>query len=205
MKTKWAVTILVGLFAASLWAGDRSVFLRDDDGGRAQVVKAGVGDNTNPAFHGGTVIQQPQQYSIFLGSGWADTGVREREAGLLNLGSRTASGGQSAIHEDFSAEPARIGDLQVQHMLAEMIASRAIRQPARNTIYVVFLAPGVSATLDSKASGGEFVAYHNFFHLRGSVVRYVVVPFEPDGARHRAYAQRAFTQAANNPLGDGWY
>src|SRR5262249_4731448 len=65
-------------------AEDSAVF--DDDGGRVFIVRRGQTlDLSSLKFHGGDIISQPRQVSIFLGNSWSDPNNRRREASLATI------------------------------------------------------------------------------------------------------------------------
>ena len=195
--------------------------LFDDDGGRVFIVRRNPGALTTLRHHGGAVISQPQQYNIFLGSGWSDPGLRQREAVFANLLSNKGirvdqlalesygvkntflPSGSYEQPYDFSSDHS-ISDLQVRRVLEEMLETRTI-QGGLNYIYIVFLPPGVNSKLGSMIGGKHFTAYHNFFHAKPDVINYVVLPFEPEMKVARQSAARALIGATVNPTGDGWY
>jgi hypothetical protein len=74
-----------------------------------------------------------------------------------------------------------------------------------NTVFVIFLAPGLTSSLGNGSSGSEFLAYHNHFHASSGVVRYVVVPFDSERERWLKSARESLTQAIVNPEGNAWY
>jgi hypothetical protein len=190
----------------------------DDDGGKVQVVPADLKPAAAKTFHGGAVMALAQQVTIFLGSGWADVSARVRQS---SLGDLAASSGahlaeararnvkllRAAPHiEDFSdLSKAPLNDLDIQRKLQELLANKAIPAPSASTIYVVFLAPGISSTLGGNKAGADYAAYHNVVNLEFGEVRYVVVPFHADSQRHAVAAARAFAETALNPNGQGWF
>jgi hypothetical protein len=62
----------------------------DDDGGKVQFVPADLSAAAEKKFHGGAVMTQVRQVSIFLGSGWADSQVRERQSTLRDVAAGNA-------------------------------------------------------------------------------------------------------------------
>ena len=191
----------------------------DDDGGKVQFVPADLSAAAEKKFHGGAVMTQVRQVSIFLGSGWADPQARSRQSDLGDVTAgnsaapmaelrqhkiRTAS---AAPHvEDFTdLSKTTLNDLDIQRRLSAMLESKAIPAPGANTVYVVFLAPEVISTLGGLKAGTDYAAYHNVVNLEAGEVRYVVVPFHPNGGDHRAAAARAFSETALNPNGQGWF
>jgi hypothetical protein len=98
-----------------------------------------------------------------------------------------------------------VSDLQIRATLEEMFRTGAVRGPDADTVYVVFLPPGVGSKLGEMIGGKHYAAYHNFFHAEQGEVRYVVVPFEPQSKVAGRVAARALVEAALNPTGGGWY
>ncbi|HEU4950531.1 MAG TPA: hypothetical protein VFT46_01190, partial [Holophagaceae bacterium] len=72
-------------------------------------------------------------------------------------------------------------------------------------VVVLYLAPGLTATLNGKPSGAAFEAYHSIYHDEAGAVRYVVVPMGDSEAATAKAAELALTAAILNPDGDGWY
>jgi len=194
----------------------------DDDGGRVFIVKRDPGARGSLHYHGGDVISQPQQYNIFLGGAWSDSELRRRKTAFSSLLSQTEKGAEQVTLDtygvtntflpsqnqeqpfDFSRDQS-ISDLQIQAALEAMLKTGAIQGQTPNTIYVVFLPPGISSTLGSMIGGKHFSAYHNFFHGEQGEVRYVVVPFEPQEKLAKQVAARALIETVFNPTGNGWY
>lgn len=191
----------------------------DDDGGKAQIVPADLSVTGEKRYHGGAVMKQAQQVSIFLGSGWGDTRVRNREASLTEIAANTAGphaaelqnhsirilrpGPRAEDFSDFSKK--RLNDLDIQRKLLEMLQSKIIPKPDGSTVYVVFLSPEIASTLGGSKAGIDYAAYHNVVNLDVGEVRYVVVPFHENADRHQVAAARAFAEAALNPTGQGWF
>lgn len=194
-------------------------FAFDDDGGKAQIVPADFSAAGAKTFHGGPVLASAQQVSIFLGAGWGDMQVRNRESSLADI---TASVGNTHVAElkqhsikmlraapqveDFTdLSQTKVNDLTIQQKLSDMLKSRAIPAPTAGTIFVVFLAPGIHSTLGGLQGGVDYAAYHNFVNLDAGEIHYVVVPFHENPEAHSAAATRAFAETALNPNGRGWF
>jgi hypothetical protein len=184
----------------------------DDDGGLTEIVPADPAAQGSRAAGAVPVMKSVQQVSIFLGAAWDDPQVRPRQTRLLDLvGSSERAlaelqNGRVEIVpaaprvEDFSdPSDSPVNDLTIQHTLVEMLANHAIPVPAANTIYVVFLAPGITSNLGTSTAGTDYAAYHNLLHAEVGEVRYVVVPYHEDADRHNTAASRAFTDTAFNP------
>src|SRR5262249_40385819 len=199
----------------------------DDDGGRVFIVKRGKAlDLSNLKFHGGDIICQPRQVSIFLGNGWSDPNNKRREASLAAtltglVGSReegeleehgvislTSAPLQYEEPGQFEQKPEgdqSVSDLDIQHVLSVLLQNRRIVPPDAYNLYTVFLSPELQSSLGGLLGRKHYLAYHNFFHVDGGQVRYVVVPFEANRKAARAIATQGLVQAILNPVGNGWF
>jgi hypothetical protein len=194
-------------------------FAFDDDGGKAQIVPVDLSVAAPKTFHGGPVLASARQVSIFLGAGWGDAQVRGREASLLDVTTSAASTEVAELKqhsikmlraapklEDFSdLSQSKVNDLTIQQKLSDLLKSKAIPAPTADTVFVVFLAPGIQSSLGGLQGGVDYAAYHNFVNLEAGEIHYVVVPFLANADSHSAAATRAFTEAALNPNGRGWF
>jgi hypothetical protein len=193
----------------------------DDDGGRVFIVRRQQSPLESLIYHGGPIISEPRQYTIFMGEAWAGAANKARKASLSDLMSgldqasmnllqgrevKTSSWTAASREErqEFS-DGSAASDLKIQAALSDMFERGSIRGPDPNTIYVVFLAPGIQSTLGEMFGGKHYVAYHNFFHLNEVQVHYVVAPFEMPRKSARSAATRALIDAILNPSGNGWY
>jgi hypothetical protein len=198
----------------------------DDDGGRVFLIARGRHkDLANLEFHGGGVINQPRQVSIFLGNGWTQAGIRAREAGLSDLlaglegsveGTELTRHGVSKpdqglqFEEPWQSEQAGdlepvISDLRVQQVLSTLIENRGIVHPDEKVVFAIFLSPELKSTIGGLLGRKHYVAYHNFFHIDGAQVTYIVIPFEPNQKEARSIATDALVRAVLNPSGNGWF
>jgi hypothetical protein len=196
----------------------------DDDGGRVFLItRARHKDLANLEFHGGDVINQPRQISIFLGNGWIQADNRAREATLSGVlagfegsmeGTELAAHGVSPTalpslqfeepwqHE--SPEPV-ISDLQIQQVLSTLIENRGIVHPDEKMVFAIFLSPELRSTIGGLLGRKHYVAYHNFIHIEGAQVTYIVIPFEPNRQAAQSIATEALVRAVLNPSGNGWF
>ena len=194
-------------------------FAFDDDGGKAQIVPVDLSVAGPKTFHGGPVLASAQQVSIFLGAGWGDAQVRDREASLADVTAAVGSVHVAELKqhsikalraapklEDFSdLSQTRVNDLTIQQKLSDLLKNKAIPAPTAGTVFVIFLAPGIQSTLGGLQGGVDYAAYHNFVNLEAGEIHYVVVPFHENAATHSAAATRAFAETALNPNGQGWF
>jgi hypothetical protein len=108
--------------------------------------------------------------------------------------------------------PTTVADDAVRAMIKDQLASNpAVAQPTANTLYFVFLPPGVSSELDGGASCVNYCGYHN----NDGGVYYAVMPFPDCGGCEgglaaldalTATASHELCEALTDPIpGDGWY
>ena|ERR1700722_77583 len=192
---------------------DRINFVGDDDGGLTEIVPANPAAwGTRPA-EAAPVMKSVQQVSVFLGANWGDQQVRSRQSVLIDLAADRSNPNLAELRnhsvkvipaaakvEDFSdLSKSTVNDLTIQRRLVEMLSNHVIPTPAANTIYVIFLAPGITSTLGTSKAVKDYWAYHNLLHADVGEVRYVVVPFHQDADRHNAVAAKALADTAFNP------
>ncbi len=109
--------------------------------------------------------------------------------------------------------PANLTDTDVQHLVQDQVASgQDVPQPGPNTLYFVYLPPGVTVAMDGGASCQTFCGYHNAI---GAGLFYAVMPY-PDcsGCRGGLSTLDALTSTSSHELceavtdaipGQGWY
>ena len=190
-------------------------FVADDDGGLTEIVPADLATKGPRAPGTVPVMKSVQQVSIFLGAAWGDQQARTRQTRLPDFGGNRSELALTELQhhnvevvpaaprvEDFSdLSKGPVNDLTIQRKLVEMIGNHAIPPPAANTIYVIFLAPGITSTIGASKAGIDYAAYHNLLHLDMSEVRYAVVPYQENADRHSAAALEVFVNTAFNPAG----
>jgi hypothetical protein len=188
---------------------DQSV--TNEDGGRAFIIEK----KSQATFsRTGRAVSEPQQYSLFLGSGWTAPSVRARQSQLGNLlvnisdqltiSALAHRGIKSRFGPTFSREKLdqpgeKVRDLDIQALLEALLKDGTLPRPNQATIYVVFLAPEIQSSLGTMTAGKHYAAYHNFYNAGGARLHYVVVPFEEDSDFAYQIALRAFIAAALNP------
>lgn len=199
---------------------DQIQAVNDDDGGRAFIVPAGNFKRlTKLRRFKAPALAEPEQYSIFLGSGWSTPQLRAREPRLSNLLSSIRNPGETEnlatygiencfaptvsqeVLTNFSADE-KLSDILTRAALAELVNSGSLPRSGPSSIYVVFLEPGLGSTLGTLTGRKHYLAYHHSFNVAGQRLHYVVVPYEPDLERAQAIALRVFVAAALNPLGE---
>ncbi len=192
----------------------------DDDGGRAFIVNSKLKSLTElRRLPGAATLTAPQQYTIFLGSGWATPALRARESKLSNLLSSIQNqpdvnklnnlGINNLFGPTYSQEvltpfndDEKLSDIGIKTILAGLAGEGSLPKTERATIYVIFLQPDLRSTLGTLMGRKHYLAYHQFLNVGGERLHYVVVPYEPDVDSAKAIALRALVAAALNPTGD---
>ena len=207
-----SIAALVVLGYAQNTANTASDLLPDEDGGMVRVVLPNAATSTVTGQS--ATIHGPRQVSVFYGGGWADANVRAGESQLTNLLVNANSGNQSemakssvrgvesrdAYVEDFTDLSATtLTDLGLQRQLQTWIASGAVPKPKSNTVYVVYLGPGVKSTLKAKVGGTDYLGYYSLVHLDVGNIVYAVVPYDADVNREQQTATRLVIEAAIDP------
>jgi hypothetical protein len=190
-------------------------FVGDDDGGLTEIVPVDPATQGSRASGAVPAMKSVQQVSIFLGAAWGDQQARTRQTRLPDFGGNRGELALTELqHHNVEVAPAGprvqdfsdlskgpVNDLTIQRKLVELIENHAIPPPAANTIYVIFLAPGITSTIGASKAGIDYAAYHNLLHLDMSEVRYAVVPYQENADRHSAAALQVFVNTAFNPTG----
>lgn len=204
--------------SAILQHAPKGTVVFDDDGGRAQIIPRREVEKREATYHGGPVVSRGTVQAVFLGSGWRQRENQGKEPAAVKAlrGPETsASLAKYGIKEwespglsleDPAGDPLAtrtISDLEIQARLDGLLGGGDPLDA--NSVYVVFLAPGLGSTLGSKSSEKDYAAYHNHFHSAAGVIHYVVVPYDGDVSRWTSAARQSLHQALINPEGNGWY
>lgn len=187
----------------------------DDDGGRAFIINPKLKAKLMLPRTTGSTVHSPRQFSIFLGSEWTSPELRERQLKLASLLSGAANGPEAdrmnsaGIENLFDAtycrevptsfsEEEKLSDIGVRGVLLDLIESASLPPAEPQTIYIVFLEPGVVSTLGPLTGRKQYLAYHNFLNVGGNRLHYVVVPYEPSLETQKVIALHALVAAAVN-------
>ena len=183
----------------------------NEDGGRSYLVLPAASPLVGLAKPGAG-IGDLQQHSIFLGSGWADPALHAREDRLSNLlatirdhaqmdeiaqaGFTNRFGPTFTLEKLDVTDNRKIGDLEIQDVLAGLFANGPLTEPQADSVYIVFLDPGLQSTLRSLTAGKHYLSYHSFFNASGSRAHYAVVPYQSDSTSAYQIALRTLVVAA---------
>jgi hypothetical protein len=203
--------------SAILENAPRGTVVFDGDGGRAQIVPRRAVPAQEATYHGGPVVSRPTVQAVFLGHDWRKPENRAKQAEILSaLRSQAGAAAEPRYGvkawelagplEDLAGDPlhgSSISDLEIQIRLDGLLGGADPLDA--NTVYVVFLAPGLGSTLGPRATDKDYAAYHNHVHSAAGVVHYAVVPYDGDSARWAAAARQGLRLTVINPEGNGWY
>ena len=220
MKFRTLIFVILALASSTArsqepWPQERSEqreeAVTNEDGGRSYLVLPAAGPLVGLAKPGAG-IGDLQQHSIFLGSGWADPSLRARESRLSSLlamihdhaqmdevaqaGFTNRFGPTFTLEKLDVTDNRKISDLEIQDILAGLFANGPLTEPQADSVYIVFLDPGLQSTLRSLTAGKHYLAYHSFFNASGSKVHYAVVPYQADSTAAYQIALRTLVVAA---------
>jgi hypothetical protein len=188
----------------------------------------------NLTYRGGPLLGAVQVFMLFWGDAWQ----QDPQAGLLRQvnqffdyvvssplldqlaeysvpGTAIAHGANAGTVTVTNPPPAgaSVADADVQQLIQQEIANDpAVAKPTPNSLYFVYLPPGVAVTKDGGASCAAFCGYHDTI---GGQVFYAVMPY-PDcaGCAGGLSALDALTSTSSHEMceaitdpvpGRGWY
>jgi hypothetical protein len=191
---------------------ERQEAVLNEDGGQAFLIRRASTPLVGVFKPGGPIMEDLQQHSIFLGSGWADPALRARELRLSKLlvnirdhaqldeieqaGIKNRFGATFSLEKLDIAGDRNIGDLEIQGVLAGMFSDGSLTEPQADAIYIVFLDPGLHSTLGALKADKHYMSYHGFFNTSGARIHYAVVPFQPDAIGQYQTGLRTLVVAA---------
>ncbi len=182
-------------------------------------------------YRGGPLLPAVQVFNFFWGTAWQGmqaplvqsinqffdyvlTSPLLDQLGEYSVAGMTIGHGSRTGAVILSTDPpSTIADSDVQALIQQEISNdSAVPQPAPNTLYFVYLPPGVTISLDGGASCSSFCGYHSDI---GGKVFYAVMPY-PDcaGCTGGLSVTDALTSTSSHELceaitdpipGQGWY
>ena len=183
-------------------------------------------------YRGGLLLTSVQLFTFFWGTAWQ----QDPQAGLVSQinecfdfiltsalmdqlaeysvpGSAIGHGSRTGAIILSTDPPSMLADTDIQQLIQQEISSdAAVPQPTANSLYYIFLPPGVTVTLDGSASCSNFCGYHSDVNAQ---IFYAVMPY-PDcvGCTGAASVLDALTSTSSHELceaitdpipGQGWY
>lgn len=140
--------------------------------------------------HGGPVLKAAEVQAIFWGSAWQqapqDALIPQLgnfftfilQSSLMDVLAQYGSIGHGqylgAVTLTAPALGSTVSDTQIQQALQDWISSQAVAQPNANTLYFVYLPPGVVSTSGGQSSCTAYCGYHNQIN---SQIFYAVEPY----------------------------
>ena len=191
-------------------------------------------------WHGGPVLGHVQAENLYLGSAWSSSDNYSAAPYLVGLTGTLVNSRFTDVLGTYgvgrgSVLPgsilnyslgSSITDGQIQYAIQQSILNGHAYQPGGNSLYVVFVQPGVSV-VDSQGQSsarGDFAGYHSFFVGRDNrgashYIPYAVIPCPGGGANPppQLYgyknelaemtdaASHEVAEAATDPLLNAWY
>ena len=183
-------------------------------------------------YRNGPMLSSVAVVTIFWGAGWANDPLRQLAANLNGFftyvltsplmdqlseydvqGYAVGHGSLAATATITSADPpAMLDDAAIQSFLQAQIAANVVPAPLANTLYFVYLAPGVAVTMGGGQSCQSFCGYHE--QINGQIF-YGVMPY-PDCAgclgsladldALTSTSSHELCEAITDPIpGQGWY
>jgi hypothetical protein len=173
----------------------------------AQIEKLETRELLTVTFHGGALITNVSNQNIFLGTDWTTNHGLNVQAGQfekftsslvtnrfmdgLTLAGYNVYRGSSVkgafdnvtLSKAFDGVSGGIMDSQIQGFIQSMITSKQVQNPNANSLYTVFVEPGVLVDDGTGAtSNNAFLGYHSGFSgtnaTGGSVtIHYSVIPY----------------------------
>ena len=183
-------------------------------------------------YRNGPVLANVEIFTLFWGKGWQSapsSGLISRindflayilSSPLMDQLAEYSVAGQTIGHGKFTgtltltsrALASSVEDSDIQSLIQRQIDAGAVLASGSNTLYMVFVEPGVTVVQSGSASCQSFCGYHDMF---GNGIYYGVLPY-PDCAGCTG-GQDAFTaltvtvshelcEAITDPVpGQGWY
>jgi len=196
--------------------------------GRARVVPA----DAMLSYRGGPLLTRPQVYSVYWGASWeASSSARTLIAGLdrffsdilvsplmdqlaeYSVGSKLIGHGRflgSRVRTE-SAPQGSVTDASVRSQLKQWIKAKAVPKTTANTLYFIFLEPGVASVMGGSRSCQNYCGYHN----AAGKVYYALMPYPSCGGclggmnvldALTATSSHELCEAITDPVpGKGWY
>lgn len=182
-------------------------------------------------YRNGPLIRSAQVFTVYWGDAWTDTlsGLADQineffsfilTSSLIDQLTEYSVPNFAISHGTLvgtvsASAPASgptVTDADIQQMLQQQIASSAVPAPSENTLYFIYLPPGVTVTMGGSSSCQAFCGYHD--HIGGKIF-YAVMPYPGcNGCLGTLSLFDAITSVSSHELceaitdpipGQGWY
>lgn len=210
----------------------RVVPLRVEDGLIAPAPGAAPSPAPSLTYRGGPLLTAARVFTFFWGDGWqgqpqgdfmqqvvqffdyiVTSALFDQLAEYSVAGKAIGHGANLGATPVAGALGQSVDDTAIQQLIHQEISTNsAVPQPTPNSLYFVFLPPGISVSLGGSSSCTTFCGYHN--DINGQIF-YAVMPY-PDctGCSGRLTVLDAITSTTSHELceaitdpipGQGWY
>ena len=182
-------------------------------------------------YRGGPLLPAVQVFTFFWGTAWEGPQAALVQqinqffdfvltSSLLDQLGEYSVAGMSIVHGSRTGAvilstdpPGTLADADIQALIQQEISNdSAVPQPTPNSLYFVFLPPGVTISLDGGTSCSNFCGYHSDINAQ---IFYAVMPY-PDcaGCTGALSVANALTSTSSHELceaitdpvsGQGWY
>lgn len=183
-------------------------------------------------YRGGPIISNVQVFTIFWGSAWQQspqsdlipqintfftflvtsalmTQLAEYNTPTQTIGSGSIIGTMTITMPDTNQT---VADSDIQSLLQNLISGNTLPPPTANTLYFVYLLPGVTVQQGGSSSCQSFCGYHD--NINGQIF-YAVMPYPNcSGCTSNlsifdsltSTSSHEFSEAITDPIpGQGWY
>jgi hypothetical protein len=183
------------------------------------------------SYHGGPLLSAVQVEAIFWGTAWQQAPQQPLiaqigkffsfilKSSLMDVLAQYGVPGKPIGHGSFLGATTvttpvlknTVTDKQIQTALQGWIKAKTVPQPNANTLYFVYLPPGVVVTLSGQSSCAQFCGYHS--HV-GSQIFYAVEPFITCAGctfgtgifdSLTKVSSHELCEAMTDPAGTGWF
>lgn len=199
---------------------------------RAEITLAPPSPAPNLTYRGGPLLRAVQSFIFFWGDSWqgqpqagempeviqffdyvVTSALMDQLSEYSVDGTKIGRGANLGATPVAASLPSSVDESAIQTMIQQEISTNsAVPQQTPDSLYFVFLPPGVAVNLGGGSSCSNFCGYHN--HINGQIF-YAVVPY-PDcvGCAGALSVLDAMTSTASHELceaitdpipGQGWY
>lgn len=170
------------------------------------------------SFHGGPVLSAVKVQAIFWGAAWQQAPQNALIAQLGNFFNFILTSSLMDVLAQYGVPGHPIGhgqylgaltvttpapgntvsDAQIQQTLQDWIQNQTVAQPDADTLYFIYLPPGVVSTMGGVASCTQYCGYHN--HINSQIF-YAVEPFiDCNGCKFGAGIFDSLTKVSSHEL-----